>query len=61
MKDNDLRGLILRKYYENRRRGLFRWKIDDFVEIKDGVKPGDVVITSDMSEYKNSKEVTINN
>ncbi|HEY4326890.1 MAG TPA: HlyD family efflux transporter periplasmic adaptor subunit [Mucilaginibacter sp.] len=31
----------------------------DFVEIKDGVKPGDVVITSDMSEYKNSNEITI--
>jgi len=31
----------------------------DFVEIKDGVKPGDVVITSDMSEYKNTKELTI--
>jgi HlyD family secretion protein len=33
----------------------------DDVEIKDGVKPGDVVITSDMSEFKNSKEVDINN
>ena len=32
----------------------------DYVEIKDGVKPGDVVINSDMSEYKNSKEITIN-
>ncbi len=32
----------------------------DYVEIKDGVKPGDVVITSDMSEFKNSKEVAIN-
>jgi HlyD family secretion protein len=32
----------------------------DFVEIKDGVKPGDEVINSDMSEYKNSKEITIN-
>jgi HlyD family secretion protein len=31
----------------------------DYVEIRDGVKPGDEVITSDMSEYKNSKEVTI--
>ena len=31
----------------------------DFVELRDGVKPGDVVITSDMSDYKNSKEVTI--
>lgn len=33
----------------------------DFVEIKDGVKPGDVVITSDMSEYKKSSELTIQN
>ncbi|WP_184549662.1 efflux RND transporter periplasmic adaptor subunit [Mucilaginibacter sp. FT3.2] len=32
----------------------------DYVEIRDGVKPGDVVVTSDMTEYKNSKEVTIN-
>jgi HlyD family secretion protein len=31
----------------------------DFVEIQDNVKPGDVVITSDMSEYKNTKEITI--
>lgn len=31
----------------------------DFVEIKSGVKPGDVVITSDMSEYKNTKELTV--
>jgi HlyD family secretion protein len=31
----------------------------DFVEILDGVKPGDMVITSDMTEYKNSKEVTV--
>jgi HlyD family secretion protein len=33
----------------------------DYVEIKDGIKPGDVVITSDMAEYKNVKELTINN
>lgn len=31
----------------------------DYVEIKDNVKPGDVVITSDMSDYKNAKEITI--
>jgi len=31
----------------------------DFVELKDAVKPGDVVITSDMSEFKNSKELTV--
>jgi HlyD family secretion protein len=33
----------------------------DFVEIKDGLKPGDAVITSDMSEYKNSSELTLKN
>lgn len=33
----------------------------DYVEIKNNVKPGEVVITSDMSDYKNSKEITINN
>ncbi|MEO6630337.1 MAG: HlyD family efflux transporter periplasmic adaptor subunit [Mucilaginibacter sp.] len=32
----------------------------DYVEIKDGVKPGDVVINSDMSGYKNSKEISVN-
>jgi HlyD family secretion protein len=31
----------------------------DFVELKDVVKPGDVVITSDMSEYKNAKELML--
>jgi HlyD family secretion protein len=31
----------------------------DYVEIKDNVKPGEVVITSDMSDYKNAKEITI--
>jgi HlyD family secretion protein len=33
----------------------------DYVEIKDGVKAGDVVIISDMSAYKNSSELKINN
>jgi HlyD family secretion protein len=33
----------------------------DFVEIKDNLNPGDVIITSDMSEYKNVKEITITN
>jgi len=33
----------------------------DYVEIKGNVKPGDVIITSDMSGYKNSKELTIKN
>lgn len=33
----------------------------DYVEIKNNVKPGEVIITSDMSAFKNSKEITINN
>lgn len=33
----------------------------DYVELKDHVQPGDVIITSDMSAYKNVKEITINN
>jgi HlyD family secretion protein len=33
----------------------------DFVEVLDNVKPGDVVITTDMSEYKNAKIITIKN
>jgi HlyD family secretion protein len=31
----------------------------DYIELIDGLKPGDVLITSDMSDYKNSKELTI--
>lgn len=31
----------------------------DFVELMDNVKPGDVLITSDMSEYKNTNEITL--
>jgi HlyD family secretion protein len=33
----------------------------DYVEIEDKVKPGDVIITSDMTAYKNAKTVIINN
>ena len=33
----------------------------DFVEIKDNLKPGDVIITSDMSAYENASEITITN
>lgn len=32
----------------------------DYVEIKNNVKPGDVIVISDMSQYKNSKEITVN-
>jgi len=33
----------------------------DYVEIKDNVKPGDMIIISDMKDYKNSKEIMIKN
>jgi HlyD family secretion protein len=33
----------------------------DYVEIKDNVQSGDLIITSDMSAYKNVKEITVNN
>ncbi|MEP6747896.1 MAG: HlyD family efflux transporter periplasmic adaptor subunit [Bacteroidota bacterium] len=33
----------------------------DFVELLDNVKAGEVIITSDMSAYKNTREITINN
>ena len=33
----------------------------DYVELKNNVKPGEVVIISDMSEYKHAKEITVNN
>jgi HlyD family secretion protein len=31
----------------------------DYVQLKDQVKPGDVIITSDMKSFKNSKEISI--
>ena len=33
----------------------------DYVELKDNVQPGEVIITSDMAQYKNAKEITIKN
>lgn len=33
----------------------------DYIELQDGVKPGDVVITSDMSNFKNAKRLKITN
>ena len=37
MKDNELRGLILQKYYDNRRRDLFPWANDDFKDLPDSI------------------------
>ena len=33
----------------------------DYVEIKNNLKPGDVIITSDMSKFKNTNEIIIKN
>jgi HlyD family secretion protein len=33
----------------------------DFVEIKNNVKPGEIIITTDLSRFKNSKEISIKN
>ena len=33
----------------------------DYVELKNNVQPGEVIIISDMSSYKNAKEITISN
>lgn len=33
----------------------------DYVELKNNVKAGDVIITSDMSSFENTREISINN
>jgi len=33
----------------------------DYVEITNNVKPGEIIITSDMSGFKNAKEITVRN
>jgi HlyD family secretion protein len=33
----------------------------DYVEIMDNVQPGDIIITSDMNQYKNANEILITN
>jgi hypothetical protein len=38
MKDNELRGLILRKYYDKRREGWFQWSDEDFKDLPDTVE-----------------------
>ncbi|HEY0898392.1 MAG TPA: HlyD family efflux transporter periplasmic adaptor subunit [Sphingobacteriaceae bacterium] len=59
-KGSDLQDIFILKGDKAERRtvhtGLSNF---DFIQIKDNVKPGDVVITSDMSEYKNTQELTI--
>lgn len=37
MKDSELRGLILQKYYDKRRDGWFQWQAEDFSDVPDTV------------------------
>lgn len=52
---------ILRDGKAERRKVQVGMSNFDYVELKNNVKPGEVVITSDMSEFKHAKEITINN
>ena len=38
MRDNELRGLILQKYYDKRRDGFFQWTAEDFKDLPDTIK-----------------------
>lgn len=33
MKDNEIRGLVLQKYYDKRRQGFFQWSKEDFADL----------------------------
>ena|ERR1700677_1256481 len=33
LKDTELRGVILKKYYDKRRQGLFSWETEDFADL----------------------------
>jgi HlyD family secretion protein len=52
---------ILRDGKAERRKVQIGMSNFEYVELKNNVKAGEVVITSDMSEYKYAKEITINN
>jgi len=42
MKDNELRGLVLRKYYDRRRDGWIQWKSEDFSDVEEDFKAEDL-------------------
>jgi len=35
MTDNQLRGVVLQKYYNRRREGFFQWKTEDFQDVRE--------------------------
>jgi HlyD family secretion protein len=59
VKDQDV--FVLKNGKAERRKIQVGMSNFEYVELRNNVKPGEVVITSDMSEYKHVKEITINN
>src|SRR6266498_3086790 len=59
--ETDIRGTVVKDGKAERRTVHTGMSNFDYVEIKDNVKPGDVIIISDMKDYKNSKEIVIKN
>jgi hypothetical protein len=55
MKDYELRGIVLQKYYDKRRQDLFQWSDEDitsFTKIDDSIKLEDVYrICDQLAEY----------
>jgi hypothetical protein len=52
MNDNELRGLVLRKYYDRRREGWIQWKSEDFSDVKEDFSAEDLFRVCDqLSEY----------
>jgi hypothetical protein len=52
MKDNELRGLVLRKYYDRRRDGWIQWKSEDFSDVEEDFSGEDLFRVCDqLAEY----------
>lgn len=48
MKDNELRGIVLRKYYDKRREGWIQWKSEDFSDVKEDFSAEDLFRVCDQ-------------
>jgi hypothetical protein len=48
MNDNDLRGLVLQKYYQKRREGWIQWKSEDFQDVEADFAAADLFSVCDQ-------------
>ena len=48
MNDNELRGLILKKYYDKRREGWVQWKSEDFQDVESDFTAQDLFSVCDQ-------------